>query len=218
MYNINKPLRNELPSTSQLIRSTALAFVAAGAILVTIVLPSEYGIDPTGAGSALGLTKMGEIKMQLVQEAEAELRMVEQSVVSESLNVSQAEPKAPEIKLPVATVSPLQPAPSNEPASRNDELSITLSPGEGVEVKLAMIAGAQTQYEWTANGSVLNFDAHGDGGGQSISYAKGRGVAEDKGVLEAAFDGNHGWYWRNRTTTNVTMTLRTQGEYSDLKK
>ena len=29
------------------------------------------------------------------------------------------------------------------------------------------------------------------------------------GVLEAAFDGNHGWYWRNRDTNDVTVTVRT---------
>lgn len=81
-----------------------------------------------------------------------------------------------------------------------------------------MNEGAQVHYEWTANGGVLNYDAHGDGGGQSISYEKGRGVPDNKGVLEAAFDGNHGWFWRNRTDANVTITLRTQGAYSDLKQ
>ena len=34
--------------------------------------------------------------------------------------------------------------------------------------------------------------------GASSSYTKGRGVAGDKGVLTAAFDGDHGWFWRNR--------------------
>jgi hypothetical protein len=47
-------------------------------------------------------------------------------------------------------------------------------------------------------GGAVNFDTHGDGGGESVSYQKGRGVAEDSGVLEAAFDGNHGWFWRKQ--------------------
>ena len=41
-------------------------------LLVTVVLPAEYGIDPTGAGRLLGLNEMGEIKTQLHQEAEAD--------------------------------------------------------------------------------------------------------------------------------------------------
>jgi hypothetical protein len=42
----------------------------AGILLVTCVLPAEYGIDPTGVGRVLGLTQMGEVKMMLAEEAE----------------------------------------------------------------------------------------------------------------------------------------------------
>src|SRR3546814_17950651 len=37
-----------------------------------VVLPSEYGIDPTGIGRVIGLTEMGAIKMQLAEEAAAD--------------------------------------------------------------------------------------------------------------------------------------------------
>ncbi|MEM7529504.1 MAG: transmembrane anchor protein, partial [Pseudomonadota bacterium] len=50
MYNAKKPDLEDLPSPTQLLSSTIIALVAAIAILVTIVLPAEYGIDPTGAG------------------------------------------------------------------------------------------------------------------------------------------------------------------------
>ncbi|MEH6692210.1 MULTISPECIES: hypothetical protein [Pseudorhizobium] len=43
-------------------------------------------------------------------------------------------------------------------------------------------------------------------------------MPEDSGVLEAAFDGNHGWFWRNRTGDSVTATLTTDGAYSDIKR
>ena len=72
MYNTDIPTRAELPTSRQLLRSTVIAVVAAAAILVTIVLPAEYAIDPTGIGRALGLTEMGEIKSQLAKEAEAD--------------------------------------------------------------------------------------------------------------------------------------------------
>ena len=65
MYNTDMPTRAELPTTRKLVRSTAIAAVSATAILVAVVLPAEYGIDPTGVGSALNLTEMGEIKTQL---------------------------------------------------------------------------------------------------------------------------------------------------------
>lgn len=81
-----------------------------------------------------------------------------------------------------------------------------------------MLKGATANYAWTANGSKVNFDTHGEGGGESIRYEKGRGVAEDTGVLEAAFAGNHGWFWRNLTGEPVTVTLKIDGAYSDIKR
>lgn len=70
MYNTDLPTRAELPSTGKLLRSTLLATIIAVALLITVVLPAEYAIDPTGAGRLLGLTEMGEIKTQLAEEAE----------------------------------------------------------------------------------------------------------------------------------------------------
>ena len=63
----------------------------------------------------------------------------------------------------------------------------------------------------------MNFDLHGDGGGQNTSIEQGRAVPEKSGVLVAAFTGNHGWCWRNRTDAPVTVNLRTGGEYFEIK-
>jgi len=53
------PTSAELPSSQQLLKSTFTAIATAAVLLVTIVLPSEYAIDLTGIGRALGLTEMG---------------------------------------------------------------------------------------------------------------------------------------------------------------
>ncbi len=98
-----------------------------------------------------------------------------------------------------------------------DEVSYRLNPGEGIEVKLAMEEGQIARFAWTANGGVVNFDLHGDGSGQNTSYEQGRAVPEQTGDLVAAFTGNHGWFWRNRSDAPVTVTLRTGGEYTALK-
>ena len=69
------------------------------------------------------------------------------------------------------------------------------------------------------DGGVVNFDAHGDGVNENaISYEKGRAVANKEGVLEAAFDGIHGWYWRNRGKADVTVSLRTDGDYAAIQR
>jgi len=222
MFNSQAPNPDDLPSSAQLLKSTVISAVAAGAILVTVVLPSEYAIDPTGIGSALGLTAMGEIKTQLAEEAE----MDRQASENQSNPVIQSGQRSQPATIPMEGSSLIDriirefgvSAAYAQTVGRQDEMSITLQPGEGAEVKLVMTKGAKANYTWTANGSKVNFDTHGDGGGENISYEKGRGAAEDSGVLEAAFTGNHGWFWRNRTNDPVTVTLKTDGAYSDIKR
>lgn len=214
MYNSDIPSRAELPTSRQLLRSTIIAIIAAAAILVTIVLPAEYGIDPTGVGRALGLAEMGEIKTQLAEEAERDRQRDQQ----QSAPATAPEPSSSLIDRVFAELVIGSAAAQEVAPARTDEISVTLTPGEGTEVKLAMKRGAKVDYAWSAAGGVVNFDLHGDGGGESISYVKGRGLPSDEGVLEAAFDGIHGWFWRNRTGGDVTVTLRVSGDYTDIKE
>jgi len=212
MYNSDTPSRAELPSSKQLVRSTILAAVSAVALLVAVVLPAEYGIDPTGIGRVLRMTEMGDIKQQLATEAAADAAATAQAAPVASTQA---------IGTPVsvaATDVPQQPAPTAPEVQWRDEIPFTLTPGEGIEIKLKMVEGGKVQYAWVVEGGSVNFDTHGDAPGKSISYEKGRGVAADEGVLEAAFTGNHGWFWRNRGEANVKVILRTRGDYTDIKK
>lgn len=208
MYNTNSPSNVELPSTGMLVKSTILAALAAVAILVTAVLPAEYGIDPTGIGQVLGLKRMGEIKMALAKEAAADrdkdTATGKQFVFAEEEKVvlqPATEPIAPEVTL------------------LNHEMKVTLNPGEGTEIKVAMMKGGKVQYTWWTDGGRANFDVHGDSKELKINYhnySKGS-EQKSKGTLEAAFDGHHGWFWRNRTAETITVTLQTKGEYTDIK-
>ncbi len=200
MYNSEIPSRAEQPSTRQLIRSTLIAAVSA-LVLFTVVLPSEYGVDPSGIGRALGLTEMGEIKTRLAREAAKDATATQ----------------APHSEPAAAKAAASNAGASSGPAWR-DEMTFTLTPGQGTEIKLKMVEGDKAQFSWSVQGGVVNFDTHGDGMGRSVSYEKGRRVANDEGELIAAFTGNHGWYWRNRSEANVTVLLRTGGTYSDIKR
>ena len=128
-----------------------------------------------------------------------------------------AAPAADPVEAAVAEAAAPEPAPEPATPEWRDEVSYTLNPGEGIEVKLTMEEGQTARFFWTANGSVVNFDLHGDGSGESISYEQGRAVPEASGELTAAFTGNHGWFWRNRTEAPVTVTLRTGGDYAEIK-
>lgn len=126
------------------------------------------------------------------------------AVIGTPPSLTEPTPEAPVAAEPApgaaASPDPVEAAVAEAAAPEwRDEVSYTLKPGEGIEVKLAMEEGQTTRFAWTANGSLVNFDLHGDGGGQSISYEQGRAVPEQLGELTAAFTGNHGWFWRNRT-------------------
>lgn len=199
MFNQKKPLDNELPTPRQLVRSTLVAAAVATVLLFTAVLPGEYGYDPTGIGQLLGLKKMGEIKEKLHHEGKADA-------------TAQADSPAPE-----PTSTPAAPSVASGP-ERSDSIQVTLAQDEGTEVKLPMQKGAKVVYSWNVAGGVVNHDTHADGKGQSISYAKGRQVSGDSGTLTAAFDGKHGWFWRNRGTAPVTVTLRVRGEHTGMER
>lgn len=218
MFNSPLPSASELPSSRQLIRSTAIAFAVAMGLLVTVVMPSEYAVDPTGLGRAMGLTQMGEIKITLAQEALADEAAAK---VVPPLPASTA-PAPTVAPAPVPQVAAVEPAkPAVQPTAKTDEVSLTLKPGEGREIKLEMRKGAVATYEWSASAPV-NHDTHGEtynaAQGDFHSYSKGRQVKGDKGELTALFDGTHGWFWRNRTSGNVTIVLNTTGDYLSLKK
>lgn len=226
MYNSDMPSRADLPTSSQLLRSTLIAIGVAAALLVTVVLPAEYGVDPTRIGRVLGLTEMGEIKQQLAEEAELDAAMAAQpeqqgSIAEPSEQPAEmAEAPAPAQDM-TAEESPAETTavPADGADAWTDETILVLGPGEAAEIKLVMQAGATANFEWTAEPGHLNSALHGDGtAGEAISYRNGRAETSHAGDLVAEFDGSHGWFWRNRSDETVTMTLKTKGDYSEIKR
>jgi hypothetical protein len=191
-----------------------LAAVIAGALLVTCVLPAEYGVDPTGIGRVLGLTQMGEVKLALAEEAAS-------NAASEASadSVIAASEAVPGTAAPAAVAGTVSAATRGE---RTDTTEITLVAGKGGEVKLRMPSGSKAAYSWTVTGGVVNYDMHGDSTNAPkdwfVSYKKRQRVSSDVGELVAGFSGNHGWYWRNRGSAPVTVRLVTTGSYGGIDK
>ena len=177
-------------SAPQLIKATAVALLAAGALLVTTVLPAEYGIDPTGIGKALGFTALHQAGADAALKPTGGLPPTATQAVT-------------------ASAGPFQ----------SGEITLTLAPDEGSEIKALMRAGEAFVFSWQASGPV-NFDMHGEkpGGGQEefSSYWKDRGQTAASGSFTAPFDGTHGWYWRNRGDAPVTITVKVSGYFEKL--
>ena len=200
MFNSQQPSKKDLPTSTQLLKATVVAIAVAFILIVVVVLPAEYGSDPTGMGKILGLKEMGEIKMILLDESHKESS---QQNTTSSIEIDHTEE-----------------AMVNNTINK-DVVEITIEPGQAIEIKLEMRSGSLVQYEWKTIKGGLNYNLHGDGykgSQQFISYKKGRMVPSDSGELKAEFDGYHGWFWRNREKFSVTVNLQTSGDYIQIKQ
>jgi hypothetical protein len=215
MFQAPAPPEDALPTSRALLRSTMIAMAVAAVLLVTVVLPAEYGVDPTGVGQIIGLKRMGEIKMALALEAEADAAADAEARAAEEEDAAAFVASTPDGSTTEGVVA--------EREGKLEMMEISLQPDEGKEVKLRMSEGASVEYEWWTIGGVVNFELHADdppgaASGEFHSYAKGQGESGGEGVLTAEFDGMHGWFWRNRTDQVVTITLRAEGDFEEMRE
>jgi len=185
----------ELPSIRKLVRGSLIALAVAIVILVVAVLPAEYGIDPTGMGQRLGLRWMSGKKPS--PRPVPSLSLGSDPFLSEASAVWR------------------QPMPF-----RSDEMSLTLQANQGAEIKARMRGGERYVFAWDAAGGKVDVDMHGEQANGPpdafTSYWKGRDQQSGNGEFIAPFDGTHGWYWKNRGDTPVTIRVKTSGYYEKL--
>lgn len=196
------------PSRKKLLIGSAAAVAIAAVALVVFVLPAEYGIDPTGAGKALGLTKLSEapenIYLKRGQARTNVLYPVENPPARFDVRDIFAEKG---IEYPAD--GPLQ----------SDRFEVELLPYEGIELKYVLDQGAPMFFSWGATAPV-NVDMH------SHPFEEGEEATESfviddmqsqTAVYVAPFTGIHGWYWQNRTLEPVTLTLEARGAFTASK-
>lgn len=197
MQNISNMDREGLPSTKSLLKATGVAALIGLLVLITAILPAEYGIDPTGLGKTMGLTVLSQ--------------------------ANAAEPTSSDAGSSSDNLLALSTGPVWKTSDKlsSDTTTVTLKPNEGLEVKATMNAGDRMVFNWASEGGPVNFDMHGErfnDGDNFTSYWQGRNEPAAKGAFEAPFDGTHGWYWRNRGDETVTIVLQTSGFYDGITK
>lgn len=95
-------------------------------------------------------------------------------------------------------------------------------PVEGaVEYKVVMAQGDSIVFDWTANGGAVYSDFHGHdkayGEDFFVRYEESEYNVQS-GMLLAAFDGGHGWYWLNLDSKPLSITLRVSGFFKEIIK
>ena len=164
-------------SKTSLLKSVLLSMVIAVSILITVILPAEFGIDHTGIGSMLGLDALNnpnEITAIISRSGEGDLEF------------------------------------------RQDEVEVLISANSGLEYKFFLEMHSNINYEWSSP-SPLYFDMHGEPEGDTTGYFESYGASITngmKGSVTVPFAGSHGWYWRNDTDENISISLKTLGNYN----
>ncbi|HBS41330.1 MAG TPA: hypothetical protein DEA26_01525 [Oceanospirillales bacterium] len=105
-------------------------------------------------------------------------------------------------------------------ASMDGMATVVLPAASGKEFKLEMTTGEQVDFEWITDGDAVYVDMHGEPFDDPTGYFKSYAVTttgEMKGSFTAAFDGTHGWYFRNDSGSEITIQLFFEGQYKNPK-
>jgi hydrogenase/urease accessory protein HupE len=100
-----------------------------------------------------------------------------------------------------------------------DVITITIPARGNKEYKLLFPNKTTFEYSWKTNGTKLFYDFHGEPKGDKTGYFKSfKKSTESKssGTLTTSFEGTHGWYWKNNTSSAVDVVLKVNGDYQRL--
>jgi hypothetical protein len=102
---------------------------------------------------------------------------------------------------------------------QSNTATIVVKANKALEYKFKVNQYEKLEYEWNAD-APLRYDFHGDPEdkdgypqGYFESYANGTSDAA-KGKVTLPYKGSHGWYWKNTSSKDITITLTTKGNYN----
>jgi len=197
-----------VPPLKSLIIATVFAVLLAIAILLSAVLPAEYGVDPTGLGKMMGLTALS---------AQSKASSQPLAITCPVLPTQIAEISDQNQNLSAnSSTGSTKTAQKQQLPQWQDSVKIMVPAGKGLEYKFQLAKGASLEYSWATDGAQLYFDFHGEPLGDNTGYFKSFKESTDSqasGSLTAPFEGAHGWYWENKTQSPVTILLNTKGSY-----
>jgi hypothetical protein len=196
------------PSSKRLMLGMLTAAVCAAALLVSVILPAEYGIDPTGIGGALGLTALTSPTTRTLEIGD---------VIGGNEAVRSVE--IPDFGEPVPLPNPaIHQAEAGPPQTRT--LTVTIPPEEETEIKTVLTEGKVILYSWSIDRGDIYSDFHGHDPAVSsefwVRYQEHQEGMGGNGSLVAPFGGEHGWYWLNYNEFPVVVTLTVTGYFDDI--
>jgi hypothetical protein len=103
---------------------------------------------------------------------------------------------------------------------KSDVIEIVIPARDSKEYKFHLSKGERLSFDWKTNGSILFFDFHGEPDGAEDDYYESFNKGTSNKSIDdhiSTFNGNHGWYWKNKTTLPVKIHLKISGNYRRLE-
>lgn len=180
------------PSMRTMLLMTLGAGLAATALTLLVVLPAEFGRDPTGFGKFTGLDKLApdDHHEHVVEATPATTKPAQ-------FHATPYRSDTVEIVL----------VPKGDKSGRSE-----------LEYKVAMKSGGAFVYAWQSDAAdgALYSDFHAETKPEPDVTVHAFGSATTpsaNGSLSAPIDAPHGWYFQNKSDKPVTIRLRLAGYY-----
>ncbi|RYV00560.1 hypothetical protein SOPP22_17280 [Shewanella sp. OPT22] len=107
-------------------------------------------------------------------------------------------------------------SPKTASSEGEDTVTLTVPTGRGIEYKLAIEQFQKVKYEWLTDGADVYVDLHGEPRGDTTGYFESYTIAttpDMQGSFTAPFAGSHGWYFKNKTDSDIQIQLTFSGDY-----
>jgi hypothetical protein len=180
------------PSWRTMVLITLGAGIAATLLTLLVVLPAEFGRDPTGFGKLTGLDRLAP------DDHHEHVVAVVPGTVGPA-QVQAAPFRSDEVEIVLV--------PKGDKSGRSE-----------LEYKVAMTTGGTIVYTWQSDAAdgALYSDFHAETKPEPDVkvYAFGTGTAPSaNGSLTAPIDAPHGWYFQNKSDKPITIRLKLAGYY-----
>ena len=177
------------PPLRRLLKTLAITLVAAAVVFVVVIMPAEYGMDPTRIGGLLGLDRLYEAAgTEPMAEAE------------EGLSAQMAGNR--ELRAEMVTIE----------IGANEQMEYKLQMIEGMTIVYSWQTDGGALY------SDFHADPFNDLDDEPVRYAEEFDVTGGRGGLTAGYSGNHGWFWLNESDAPVVIELDVRGFFTNMRE
>ena len=175
----------EAPSKAKLVRAILAALLVAGVVLVTVVLPAEFDMDPLGTGEMLGLVVLSESGSGGTMVGDIPVR-------SDGIIAHRSSYRIDERTFDLAP-------------GEFVEYKYRLEQGRSMLY-------SWTASFWVR--SEMHSERDGAPAGTAEFFEVLEEALQGHGSYVAPFPGIHGWYWHNESDRPVTVTIHATGFFT----